>query len=406
VVLVGAPGAGKTQIAAELARRELGQGGEVLWLNARSEHAMAGDLNVLGELLRVSRLDLPRYADGALAWLNGVTVRRVPDSARPFPGSPSGMLVVADGATDLATLRRWLPSNERLRIVVTTDDPVVAARPGTTAVRVGELAPDEALTLLAAGHDPTGGQAVLDEVGGLPLFVALAAAAMRVGRLGFAEYLDRLRARTAETGDVETAVVRLAVTALVPDATSIAGLLARYLALLSPAGAVHGLITGIDLTRYDLRPENQLIEERDRALSAFAEHGLVTTNVHGSSVMMHPVVAAAIREMYEPSVLAVAVDLGNKAFDTILAGDHQRWLWEHVIDNVDALLAAEVDSALPADEYGYVSTRLTAAVMSHRARAVAYLLADGDLVRASAQLRLLAGRCDALLAVEFGEDGE
>lgn len=171
VALVGARGAGKTQLAAAVARDCVAESYDlVAWINA--ETGPVAELATLAQRLGLSGADQSPEALAAAArgWLER--------------DHPARRLIVFDNTDDPDTVRRLLPATGTAKVIITTNRQEFTTMAGITTVRVGMLTPAQGLAFLhaATGLPTNAGAAELgQELGWLPLGLAQAAASIMRG---------------------------------------------------------------------------------------------------------------------------------------------------------------------------------------------------------------------------------
>ena len=194
VVLTGARGVGKTQLAAAYARARLAGGWRLIaWINAQDERACSPGW---------PRWPKPRRC------LTAVPGRAPADAARAvrhwLEADGSRCLLVFDDAQDLDLLRPFIPAVGAARVLITAAREPVAEL--GTSIPVDVFSAEEALALLDGRTglaDEAGASAVAAELEHLPLALDQAAAVIAGQHLGYAAYLancGRCRSRTTWPG--------------------------------------------------------------------------------------------------------------------------------------------------------------------------------------------------------------
>ncbi|MBO4161535.1 tetratricopeptide repeat protein [Micromonospora antibiotica] len=309
-VLSGMGGVGKTQLAAQFARR-LAHTGELdllVWITAISRDAiLAGYAQAAWQLRLVDpTVDLEQAAATLLNWCER-TDRR--------------WLVVLDNLdTPAHAAGWWPPANRHGRTIVTTRrrDAVLAAE-GRVLVEVGLFSEAEAAGYLhRAIADPgrlaEAGQLAAD-LGHLPLAVAQAAAFIRDRGLDCAGYrrlltdrrrrLDELVPQPDALPDDHRATVAAtwALSIDAADAAAPAGLarpVLNLVALLDPNGVPTTLLTTTAVLAYltEARGTGDVVGVDDvgRALHNLHRLNLITHDPHGGSLRVHALVQRAARD--------------------------------------------------------------------------------------------------------------
>ncbi|WP_344518090.1 tetratricopeptide repeat protein [Paractinoplanes durhamensis] len=188
-VLNGLGGVGKTQLAAELARRSWAdyQVEIVVWVTATSREKIIAGYADAAALLGIEETDAPAAADLFLAALSE------PDGLR--------WLIVLDDLQDPADLSGlWPPAGNGNAVVTTRSREAALAGHHRTILPVGPFEPAESHRYLSEKlgpglHDPHAVDRLADELGHLPLALAQAAAYLMDRHLTCDEYLRRFRAR-------------------------------------------------------------------------------------------------------------------------------------------------------------------------------------------------------------------
>jgi hypothetical protein len=183
VALPGQRGAGKTQLAAAMARLRMDQRWPlVAWINAETDAGLkAGIEEIAGEL--GIRHEGESFAKAA---------RRV----RHFlEVGGERCLLVFDNAESPASLRGSLPRSGSTQIVITTTHREFARFANSTVVDVGGFTPSESVSYLRARtdlDDTTGAAELARELGYLPLGLAQASWVISSQGITYQEYLSKL----------------------------------------------------------------------------------------------------------------------------------------------------------------------------------------------------------------------
>ena len=274
-VLTGPPGAGRTHLAAAVARARRAEGWLVAWVDASDVRG------VLGGLAEVcGALGLARCGDEQQA---GPAVRR------RLEAGGDRCLLVFDDVADAGLVRPFLPRGGRARVVVVGDG---AAGLGEV-VPVGAFTGAEAAAFLAerAGlAEDAGARDLAAGLGNLPLALELAAGVIRTRGVGYRALLERLRAREGR-GPAEGAALLALEAVREDDPTGVCGPLLELLSVLSPNGAPAALVRaagGAGLPG-GVRAAPEVV---DRALARLARASLVTTT---AGVCAHRLVLDVVR---------------------------------------------------------------------------------------------------------------
>ena len=195
VVLVGLSGLGKTQLALHYAHLyPQDYPGGVFWINAADSSQLKDDFATLGR----SFFDIPEYLS------TEICVARLRDRLHRLP-HPA--LLVFDNVTEETDLS-LLPDSPQCRLLLTTQKKHLAP-PGFERVELPKLEPDAALAMLHAldGEDSAARQ-IAEEVGHLPIALALVAQHRARLRLGCADYHRRFLAPAATIPPSEQNLLR------------------------------------------------------------------------------------------------------------------------------------------------------------------------------------------------------
>ena len=191
--LQGIPGAGKTTIAAYLARtlavRQWFADG-ILWLTLGPHPGNLRDL-AGGIIQAFDRSYQPRELQ--------TTLGRLKELLRP-----KRCLLILDDVWDPAHARPLLPDGERCKVLITTRDAALARELGARILPVDVLDPDEALTLLSehsgqalSPHDQAVAREISADLGFHPLALHLAGVQIAAG-VSWTELRDGLRDETRQ----------------------------------------------------------------------------------------------------------------------------------------------------------------------------------------------------------------
>jgi tetratricopeptide (TPR) repeat protein len=291
--LTGGRGVGKSQVAAQFAREAVSAGIDlVAWVSAEDRERLLAGLDEVARRLGVADPD----GDSA------VSATRLRDAlasrARPA-------VLVFDNATDPAALRPYLPATGPVRVVVTTTDRAFASLGAEVFVEEFEREQSVAYLRERTGLDDDGGaDAVAHELGDLPLGLAQAASAINLQYPTYSGYLTALRSLPLEQavpvarGDaypqgVASAIV-LSVKALEEgDPTGGTAEVLNAIAVLAPNGVETTVLRELLSPGTGSRPR---VEE---ILARLVEHSLLVWTQGRTAVVMHRLVARAIRDRLE-----------------------------------------------------------------------------------------------------------
>jgi len=296
--VTGMRGVGKTQLAAAYARAKLAEGWRlVTWVNASDPGSLAAGLAGVAEVAGLTG----QAADGDA----GRVVRRW------LEADGDRCLLVFDDAADADVLRPFVPAGGAARVLITSNRRSVANL--GTSVGVEVFTEEEALAFLTRRTglaDPAGAAAVAAELGCLPLALAQAAAVIAGQRLGYATYLERLRALPVDEylireagqpyphGVAEAVLLSLDAVRAGDRAGVCAGVL-EIMSVLSAAGVRRDLLhqawqAGV-LSRRKRRSKVSA-GVVDGALARLAEASLLAFSLDGQAVSAHRLVLRVIRD--------------------------------------------------------------------------------------------------------------
>jgi hypothetical protein len=291
----GARGVGKTQVAAQYARRAVAHRWPVVvWIDAETEDTVVAGLAALASVAGLATHD--RTVDSArdaLVWL----------ATHPGPG-----VIVYDNVNDPDMLTRWTPPVSTVQIVVTTVRASVAdlGQP----INVDVFTPEEAAEFLNERTrltDVDGARRVASELGFLPLAVAQAAALIGPGRGRiYPTYQSYLRAfTTASTTDRSlqpvpgsdyphsvAQAIRLSLRQVEhADPTGNAFRLLQLLAVLAPTGVPTHLLTPVFGADPGVAGPNLAA-----SVALITEYALAVPDVAGATLSMHRLTQRVIHD--------------------------------------------------------------------------------------------------------------
>jgi tetratricopeptide (TPR) repeat protein len=359
VVLTGASGVGKTQLAAAYARARLADGWRlVAWVNARDSETLLAGLAAVAEAAGLSAGGSgPGVADA------GQAVRRW------LEADGSCRLLVFDGAEDPDLLRPFVPAAGESRVLLTmAREPVPELG---SSVPVGVFSAEEALALLGGRTglpDEAGASAVAAELGLLPLALDQAAGVIASQRLGYAAYLTKLRALSAGDDPVRgkggkrlsaptvTKSVMLSLEAASgADPLGVSTGVIELMAMLSPAEVRRDLLRAAGQEGTLLGGGRRVATPMvDQALERLNERSLLGFSLDGQAVRVHGLVARVAREWLArrrrltTACLAAASALEGAAMAPAKPHDHRAV--REMTGQITALLENAGASAGDADE--------------------------------------------------------
>ncbi|MFD8302989.1 tetratricopeptide repeat protein, partial [Streptomyces sp. NPDC059690] len=349
VVLSGAGGVGKSQLAASLARELRDQertdetGLDVLvWARATGT-----DQIISAYAEAAGRLQLPGLSaddeDGAAR----VFVRWLAATGRRW-------LVVLDDVVDPADVQEWWPDSGAGRgwvLATSRREDAQLSGQGRTLVRLGLFTDSESRAylqrrLIDAGyahlHDPAQAGEIAAELGQLPLALGHAAAFLINKRRTVGDYLTLLRDTRSRLGDLlppsgdtegygrpVTASLLLSLDATQEaDTSGLARPLLRLASLMDPLGhpastwTTPAVLAYLRTTRPPqrrwLRRHHPAVTETEvnSALETLRTYALITQDTTTAPIRMHALTARAVRETIPPSLLPA---MARTAADAILS---------------------------------------------------------------------------------------
>ena len=357
--VMGLPGLGATQLAAAYARTKLEAGWPlVAWVNGVDTGSLLGGLAAVADATGLTYDDSGPGMTGTAAlvrlWLEA---------------DGDDCLLVFDNVSDPAQLQQFLPARGTARVLITSSRPSAVTL--GTAVPVDVFSAAEASAFLARRSgldDEVGAAAVAAALGHLPLALTLAAPVIAGQHVGYASFLDRLQATSANgslTGDDQHScplslerTVQLSMQAVrTADRTGVCIRVLEIMSVLSAAGvrrevlyaAGQAGVLGSGRHRVAAGP-------LDQVLKWLSDRSLLTVSLDGQTVTLHPVVARVIRNDLDRrhmvtavcEVAAFVLDVYSRA----LVGSTDRRAVRGIPQQVTTLLdnlaepAAEVDEEL------------------------------------------------------------
>jgi tetratricopeptide (TPR) repeat protein len=382
VVLTGTWGVGKTQLAAAYARARLADNWRLIaWIDARDSETLLAGLAAVAE---AAGLSIGARSDAANA---GQAVRRW------LEADGNRHLLVLDGAEDPGLLRPFVPDTGSARILVTmAREPIPDLG---TSVPVDVFGAEEALALLDGRSgltDEAGASAVAAELGYLPLALDQAAAVIAGQHVGYAAYLERLRARSAgdylvrwEDGEeqqptspgVAEAVLLSLEAASAADPLGVCLGVMEFVAMLSPAAVRRDLLRAAGQAGPLLgRGRRVAAPMVDQALERLNEWSLLGFSLNGQAVSLHGLVARVVRGWlarrgrFATACQAAATALEESAIALAKSPDHA--MIREMLGQISALLENAAACTDDPDE------KLAKTLIRLRSLALDHLMELGD----------------------------
>ena len=398
-VLTGAPGVGKTHLAAAYARARLAAGWRlVAWVNAEDAGSLQAGLAAVANAAGLSDGGSRLGAADA-----GMAIRRRLET------DGDRCLLVFDEAKDPDVLRPFVPLGGAAQVLITAAQESVADL--GAGIPVDVLSKEEALALLEGRTglaDEAGAAAVVAELGCLPLALDLAASVIVGHYREYGSYLERLQAVSVEDdlprGEeqpypcrvTETVLLSLEAARVADRAGAGTGVL-EVMAMLSAAGVRRDLLHTAGRTGALAVGRHRIpIGVVDQALAHLTEQALLTSTIDDQAVIMHRLVARVVREgmarrgRLTAACRATASAVG--AYADALATSRDHTAIRDVPGQVEALLEHSAGPAIEADE------ELAKTLLRLRLLSVHHLIELGDsLPRAIAVSEPLTADLERLL---------
>jgi tetratricopeptide (TPR) repeat protein len=291
--VTGMRGVGKTQLAATYARSKIAAGWRlVAWVSAQDAATLASGMAAVAEAAGLA----VQGGDPGLAvryWLEA-------DGER--------CLLVFDNAADADLLRPYLPAAGAARVLVTSTRGSVTELGEPVGVAVFTLKEAAAFLAQRTGlTDLAGAEELAEELGFLPLGLAQAAAVIRGQRLGYATYLERLRALPVASyltrqdgqpypyGVAES--VLLSLQAVQDEGRSRACVaVMELICVLSATGVRRDLLHAAGLAGTLSAETTMSAAAVDETLGRLAEWSLLAFTVDGQVVLAHRLVLRVVHE--------------------------------------------------------------------------------------------------------------
>jgi tetratricopeptide (TPR) repeat protein len=387
--LGGGRGVGKTQIAADYARRAVESGVElVAWISGEDRDRLIAGLADVARELGVH--DPEGDSERSAARLRDAL------AAREEPA-----VLVIDNANDPSLVRRYLPATGATRVVITSTDHAFASL--GTEIDVGVFDREQSLAYVVERTKMPRDEAleqIAKELGDLPLALAQAAGVIALRRLSYREYLERLRALPLEAmlpagrGDAyphgAARAILLALDAAQEDGgADLTTSLLNTLALLAPEGVGRNLL-------HRLFADD--VPELDHALARLVEQSLLVWAPDARAIVMHRLLARAIQDRLQvvgelPSAFAATAD----RLEPLLTPRDQAWKERADAADIVGHAVAVWDHAVRARDRDAIATSDVEALAPLAHWAVNHLREVSDLSRAIELGRLIVDACERVL---------
>jgi tetratricopeptide (TPR) repeat protein len=377
--LTGTRGAGKTQLAAAVARARIAAGWRlVAWVDAEDRRVMLAGLHQVACALGLT-------GPSAEAQDSASAVRH------HLEANGDLCLLVLDNAVDADAVMPFLPTAGRSQVVITSTRRTLGNL--GRAVTVDTFTAEEAIAYLTERTglaDAEGARAVADELGHLPLALAQAAAVIDGQRLDYGTYRRRLHAMTVADylpvipGDPYphgAAQAILLSAAGITDKPGHCRALLDLVAVLSPTGVPrqylqHAGQLGLlhRSNRSGRRGMTISPAAVDGLLGRLADASLINISVGDGVVTAHRLVMRVIREQraHDHHLIPVA-EASAALLADLLVPTEVAWTQPRAVDELIKQITA-LNDHLPADTWTTVPDRhLAEAVLALRGRALWYL---------------------------------
>jgi RNA polymerase sigma factor (sigma-70 family) len=371
--VTGLPGLGTTELAAAHARAKLEAGWRlVAWVNGADTGSLLGGLAAVADATGLT------YDDSGPGTTDAAAMVRL-----SLETDGDRCLLVFDNVSDPELLQEFVPAHGTARVLITSPRQAPANLGNTIPVNVFSTAEASAFLARRTGlDDEAGAAAVAAALGHLPLALALAAPVIAGQRAGYASYLDRLQATSADvslTPDgrqpyapsfAQTVLLSLqAVRAA--DRTGVCTRVMEIMSVLSAAGVRRELLHAAGQAGVLASGRHRIAAGPvDRVLKWLSERSLLTFSLDGQTVILHHLVARVIRNELDRRQMVTAVceaaafvlDVYSRA----LVGSHDRRAVREVPQQVTALLDCLGGPVIEVDEeLGWLLLRLQFVAFYH-----------------------------------------
>jgi DNA-directed RNA polymerase specialized sigma24 family protein len=371
----GLHGLGVTQLAAAYARVKLEAGWRlVAWVNAAEAGSLMAGLAAVADATGLTRDGSEQGITDAAA-----TVRRWLET------DGDRCLLVFDDVPDPAMVAGFVPAHGQARVLITSARPSLNGSLNHGAVNVDVFSVAEASAFLAARtglDDVAGAASVATALGHVPLALALATPVIAGQPAGYAGYLDRLRATSADASLTRddgqgyppnfTRAVLLSLQAVrAADRTGACTRVMEIMSVLSAAGVRRELLhaagqAGVLTSGRHRVAANQV----DRVLDWLSDRSLLTFSVDGQAVILPRVVARVIRNdlARRQNLMAVCETAAFvlDVYSRTLMGSPDRQAVREIPQQVTALLGSLAGPVTEVDEeLAWLLLRLQFAAFYH-----------------------------------------
>jgi RNA polymerase sigma factor (sigma-70 family) len=355
--VTGLHGLGTTQLAAAYARAKLEAGWRlVAWVNGADAGSLLAGLAAVADATGLTYDDSGRGTIDAAA-----TVRHWLET------DGDRCLLVLDDVSDPEVLEEFVPVYGTARVLITSTRQSAANLGNAIPVHVFSTAEASAFLAGRTGlDDEVGAALVAAALGHVPLALALATPVIAGQRSGYAGYLDRLRATSANvslTGDdgqpcppsfARTVLLSLqAVRAA--DRTGACTRVMEIMSVLSAAGVRRELLYAAGKAGVLASGRHRIAAGPvDRVLEWLSDRSLLTFSVDGQTVILHRLVAQVIRnELDRRQTLTAVCEAAAFVLDVYsraLVGSQDRRAVRGIPQQVTALLDSLAGPVTEVDE--------------------------------------------------------